>query len=106
MFTSRLAVPEFVRVTDMFLLALTEILPNAIDGGLDVNFGVPTTTPVPLIGIDRVDGDALLTIETEPVAAPALVGEKLKVADADCDGFSMNGVVIGETLKTLPDTVT
>ena len=90
----------------MFLLALTEILPNAIDGGLEVNFGVPATTPVPLIGIDRVDGDALLTIETEPVAAPALVGEKLKVADADCDGFSVNGVVIGETLKALPDTVT
>ena len=90
----------------MLLLAPSETLPNAIEDGLAVNFGVPAATPVPLIGIDRVAGDALLTIETEPLAAPVLVGEKLKVDETDCDGISVNGVVTGETLKGAPDTVT
>lgn len=44
--------------------------------------------------------------ETEPVAGPALVGEKLKVAVTDWDGLSVNGVVIGNILKPAPVTVT
>ena len=55
---------------------------------------------------EKVAGDALLVIETEPLAAPTFAGEKVKLADADCDGFSVNGVVIGDEAKPVPDTVT
>ena len=48
----------------------------------------------------------MLVIETEPLAAPTLVGEKVKLADADCEGFSVNGVVMGEEAKPVPETVT
>jgi len=79
----KLEVPGFFSVTGMLLVPPTDTLPNAAVEGFAVNAGVPAATPVPLIGIDRVDGEALLTIDTEPLAAPALVGEKLKVAEAD-----------------------
>lgn len=59
-------------------------------------------TPVPDIGI--VKGVLLATV-TEPVTAPAVVGEKLKLPVTDWDGFSVKGVVIGNMLKPAPVTV-
>ena len=90
----------------MLLFEPIDTLPKVTDEGLALKFGVPAATPVPLIGIERVPGEALLMIDTDPVATPTLTGEKLNVADVDCDGFNVNGVVIGEEVKPVPDTVT
>jgi hypothetical protein len=90
----------------MLLVPPTETFPNATVEGVAVSLGVPAATPVPLIGIERVAGDPLLTTDTEPVATPTLVGVKVNVAEADCDGFSVKGVVIGEEAKAVPDTET
>ena len=106
MLTDKLDVPGLFSVTEMLLVPPTDTLPKATVEGLAVNVGVPAATPVPLIGRERVAGDALLVIETEPLAAPTLVGEKVNVAEADCDGFRVNGVVIGEEANPVPETVT
>jgi hypothetical protein len=67
--------PLFVSVTLSELLLPTLMFPNVRLVGLALSEYV-AATPVPLNPIKRGEFGALLTSETEPLTAPAEVGEK------------------------------
>ena len=63
---------------------------------------VPAVTPVPDRAMFRVELDAVLTIATFPVTAPAALGANVAVKLVLCPAFNTRGTEIPVTLKPLP----
>ena len=97
------AVPVLVMV--MFCVALepTETLPKLKEAGVACKVAVAVVVPVPLkltVAVGVVG--SLLVIVSVPVAAPAEVGWKAKVAVAEVPAAMVLGVVMPLTLNSAP----
>jgi len=99
--TVNAAFPGFVSVTVCDPVVPTETLPKATLAGLIVSCGCEAV-PDPDKEITSGEPGALLTIETLPVALPAVVGENLAVNDVLCPAVSVCGAARPVMLNPVP----
>lgn len=93
--TCTAAFPELLSVTCSVEFAPIATLPKLRLVELAVNCPLGAALPVPLKGILSVGFvGSLLTTAMLPLAAPAVVGENVIVACADCPALMVLGVVI------------
>lgn len=96
--------PVFVSVTFCELLAPTLMLGNVTLDGLAVSVNV-AATPVPDSGIESGEFGALLEMEMEPLAEPAVVGSKATLNVRFCPALMVTEGVSPVMLKPAPVTV-
>jgi hypothetical protein len=95
------AFPEFVRTICLVVLLPEATVPKLALVGLAASW--PTAVfAVPLKPIDRLEFEASLLTDIEPVSAPATVGLKVAVNVAVCDAFNVAGVAKPLTEKPVP----
>ena len=89
------AFPVLVRTTDCVVLLPVATDPKLILVELALNWPVAAADPVPVNGT-LSDGfvGSLLVMVTLPVTAPAVVGENVTIACADCPALMVAGVAM------------